>query len=81
VRDRREGRHAHYSAQPHGLAPLIDWKSLYGAFWGHRFDRLETLLKYGGPMTELAAATRPLVIEREMPIRQKRSGTPSRKAL
>ncbi len=45
VRDRREGRETHYSAQPQGLVPLIDWMSLYGAFWRDRFDRLETLLK------------------------------------
>lgn len=45
VRDRREGRQTHYSAQPQGLAPLIDWMSLYGSFWRERFDRLETLLK------------------------------------
>jgi DNA-binding transcriptional ArsR family regulator len=44
VRDRRDGRQTHYSAQPQGLAPLIDWMSLYGAFWGDRFDRLERLL-------------------------------------
>jgi DNA-binding transcriptional ArsR family regulator len=44
VRDRREGRQTHYSAKPQGLAPLIDWMSLYGAFWRDRFDRLETLL-------------------------------------
>jgi DNA-binding transcriptional ArsR family regulator len=44
VRDRREGRQTHYSAQPQGLAPLIDWMSLYGTFWHDRFDRLETLL-------------------------------------
>jgi DNA-binding transcriptional ArsR family regulator len=44
VRDRRDGRQTHYSAQPQGLAPLIDWMSLYGAFWGDRFDRLESLL-------------------------------------
>ncbi len=44
VRDRHEGRQTHYSAQPQGLAPLIDWMSLYGAFWRDRFDRLETLL-------------------------------------
>ena len=43
VRDRREGRQTHYSAQPQGLAPLIDWMSLYGAFWRARFDRLEAL--------------------------------------
>ena len=45
VRDRREGRETHYSAQPQALAPLIDWMSLYGDFWRDRFDRLETLLK------------------------------------
>ena len=44
VHDRREGRQTHYSAQPHGLAPLVDWMSLYGAFWRERFDRLEALL-------------------------------------
>src|ERR1700694_2440355 len=45
VRDRHEGRQTHYSAQPQALAPLIDWMSLYGAFWRDRFDRLEDLLK------------------------------------
>jgi DNA-binding transcriptional ArsR family regulator len=45
VRDRREGRETHYSAEPQGLAPLVNWMSLYGAFWQNRFDRLETLLK------------------------------------
>jgi DNA-binding transcriptional ArsR family regulator len=44
VRDRPEGRSVHYRAAPRGLAPLIDWMSLYGAFWRERFDRLETLL-------------------------------------
>ena len=44
VHDRREGRQTHYSAQPQGLVPLVDWVSLYGAFWRERFDRLEALL-------------------------------------
>lgn len=44
VRDRHAGRETHYSAQPQALAPLIDWMSLYGAFWRKRFDRLESLL-------------------------------------
>jgi DNA-binding transcriptional ArsR family regulator len=44
VHDRRDGRQTHYSAEPQGLAPLIDWMSLYGAFWRDRFDRLEDLL-------------------------------------
>ncbi len=45
VRDRREGRETHYRAQPQALAPLIDWMSLYGAFWRKRLDHLEDLLK------------------------------------
>ena len=45
VNDRREGREAHYSAQPLALAPIRDWMSLYGAFWNDRFDDLELLLK------------------------------------
>jgi DNA-binding transcriptional ArsR family regulator len=44
VRYRRQGRETHYSAEPQALAPLIDWMSLYGAFWRDRFDRLEALL-------------------------------------
>ena len=27
------------------LAPLIDWMTVYGAFWRERFDQLENLLK------------------------------------
>jgi DNA-binding transcriptional ArsR family regulator len=44
VRQRREGRQTHYAAQPKNLAPLVDWMSLYGAFWRDRVDRLENLL-------------------------------------
>ena len=45
VRDRREGREAHYSAEPKALAPLVDWIAHYGAFWEGRLNRLEDLLK------------------------------------
>jgi DNA-binding transcriptional ArsR family regulator len=45
VRDRREGRETHYSAQPQALAPVADWMKLYGSFWRDRFDQLENLLK------------------------------------
>jgi DNA-binding transcriptional ArsR family regulator len=45
VRSRHTGRETHYSAQPQALAPLVDWMSVYGAFWRERFDRLEYLLK------------------------------------
>ncbi|MDA8049420.1 MAG: metalloregulator ArsR/SmtB family transcription factor [Rhodospirillales bacterium] len=49
VRNRREGRHTHCRAEPDGLAPLIDWMSLYGAFWRERFGRLEALLNRMDP--------------------------------
>ena len=45
VRDRTEGRHTHYRAQPGALAPLIDWTSRMAGFWEQRFDDLEDLLK------------------------------------
>src|SRR3954469_25678263 len=44
VRDRPEGRQTHYSTEPKGLAPLVAWMRLHGAFWRDRFDRLENLL-------------------------------------
>ena len=45
VRGRHAGRQTHYSAQPQGLVPLVDWVSIQGEFWRGRFDRLEDLLK------------------------------------
>jgi len=45
VRDRREGRQTHYSAQFSALAPLIDWTNQMTGFWERRFDQLEDLLK------------------------------------
>jgi DNA-binding transcriptional ArsR family regulator len=45
VRERPEGRSVHYSAEPQGLAPLIDWLGFYGAFWNDRFNHLETVLE------------------------------------
>jgi len=44
VCDRRDGRETYYSADPQGLAPLVDWMKVYGKFWLDRFDRLESLL-------------------------------------
>jgi DNA-binding transcriptional ArsR family regulator len=49
VRHRHEGRETHYSARPQALAPLVDWMTLYGAFWRDRFDRLESLLERMDP--------------------------------
>jgi DNA-binding transcriptional ArsR family regulator len=45
VRERPVGRSVQYSAEPLGLAPLIDWLGFYGAFWRDRFNRLETLIE------------------------------------
>ena len=44
VLDRREGRETHYSADPTGLEPLIDWMNFHRGFWHDRLDRLESLL-------------------------------------
>jgi DNA-binding transcriptional ArsR family regulator len=49
VRNRRQGRETHYSAQPRALAPLVDWMSYYSRFWHERFDRLEDILKRMDP--------------------------------
>jgi DNA-binding transcriptional ArsR family regulator len=45
VAERREGRHVHYSPEPTGLAPLVDWMAVYGLFWRQRFANLRSLLK------------------------------------
>ena len=45
VRDRRDGRQTHYSAQLGALAPLVDWTGQMTGFWQNRFDKLEDLLK------------------------------------
>jgi DNA-binding transcriptional ArsR family regulator len=45
VRQRRQGRESHYSADSHALAPLFDWMSHYGAFWRDKFAQLESLLE------------------------------------
>ena len=80
VRDRREGRETHYSAEPQGLAPLIDWMSLYGAFWRDRFDRLEDLVEKDGPMTEPPPPRVPSSSNGRCRIRRRRSGAPSPRA-
>jgi len=49
VRHRREGRETHYTAQPQALETLVDWMSVYGAFWRDRFDQLENLLNRMDP--------------------------------
>jgi len=44
VAERPEGRKVYYRVEPRGLAPLVDWMSLYGVFWRDRFDDLRALL-------------------------------------
>ena len=44
VRDRPEGRQVHYSAEPKGLEPLVNWMKLYGVFWRGKLGQLENLL-------------------------------------
>ena len=44
VRDRRQGRETHYSAQLSALSPLLDWTSQMAGFWESRIDDLEGLL-------------------------------------
>jgi DNA-binding transcriptional ArsR family regulator len=45
VGHRREGREAHYRAQPDALEPMVGWLRDYGAFWKERLDGLESLLE------------------------------------
>lgn len=45
VVERPEGRNVFYRAKPDGLAPLIDWMSLYGIFWRDKLSKLRDLLK------------------------------------
>jgi DNA-binding transcriptional ArsR family regulator len=47
VRDRRDGRETHYSAEPRALAPIIDWIALYERFWDDRLQRLTEQLSKG----------------------------------
>jgi hypothetical protein len=44
VKDRREGRETHYSAQPQALASLTDWARQMTDFWERKLDNLEDLL-------------------------------------
>jgi DNA-binding transcriptional ArsR family regulator len=45
VKERPSGRTVHYTADPEGLKPLLDWLDVYASFWRSRFDKLETLLE------------------------------------
>ena len=41
---RRDGRETHYRVRRQGLVPLVNWVSVYGAFWQERLDALEQTL-------------------------------------
>lgn len=45
VKDRREGRETHYTAQPQALSSLTDWAAQMTGFWERKIDALEDLLK------------------------------------
>lgn len=45
IRERRSGRTVHYSVDPEGLRPLIEWIARYEAFWPQRVGKLAELLK------------------------------------
>jgi DNA-binding transcriptional ArsR family regulator len=45
VRERREGRHAYYRANPDGLTPLVNWIDRYRDFWPERLEKLKDVLK------------------------------------
>jgi DNA-binding transcriptional ArsR family regulator len=45
ISERRQGKYIHYRANPRGLAPIVDWLSLYGVFWQDRLENLRGLLK------------------------------------
>ena len=64
----------HYRAEPKGLAPLIDWMSLYGAFWRGRFDRPRGSAEEDGPMTNARPKRSPSLSNARYLIRRKRSG-------
>src|SRR3954462_2808924 len=53
VRDRRQGRQTHYSAQLRALAPRTDWTSQMAGFWQSRFADLEGPLKSMDQCTKL----------------------------
>lgn len=44
VTERAEGRNVFYRVEPNGLAPLVDWMGVYGAFWRGRFTNLRNML-------------------------------------
>jgi len=44
VRERKDGRHRFYRANPAGLKPVVDWIAQYQSFWPQQLSRLGKLL-------------------------------------
>jgi DNA-binding transcriptional ArsR family regulator len=45
VRERRDGRHVYYRADPKGLDPLTRWLERHQALWPARIEKLKRVLK------------------------------------
>jgi DNA-binding transcriptional ArsR family regulator len=45
VRERRDGRHVYYRADPQGLDPLSRWLERHQALWPARIEKLKRVLK------------------------------------
>lgn len=45
VRERRDGRFAHYRGLPEGLQPMVQWLSHYQKFWPEKLEALGAMLK------------------------------------
>ncbi len=48
VRERKQGRHRFYRANPAGLKPVVDWIARYEGFWRRKMSRLAKLLDEQG---------------------------------
>jgi DNA-binding transcriptional ArsR family regulator len=66
VSDRRDGRETYYSADPKGLAPLVDWMKVYGIF-GSTGSIGSIVVEEDGSVTDAALGVRSVVLERELP--------------
>ncbi|MGO9062190.1 MAG: ArsR/SmtB family transcription factor [Candidatus Binataceae bacterium] len=44
VRERKDGRHRFYRANPAGLKPVVDWIAQHEGFWRQKMSRLDKLL-------------------------------------
>ena len=45
VRERREGRFAHYRGRPEGLRPMVEWLGHFRKFWPEKLEALREMLE------------------------------------